>query len=100
MFFSNKFISWVFYAITFRSYMDVFKSFLSFTDEEVLGIRNICSIIVAIFASAYWIKRASNEFFTNRPFKRYEEQMKKEQLEFEKKLREIKEKELKEQGYE
>ena len=100
MLFSNKFISFVFYAITMHSYIDVFKSFLSFTESEVLGVKNVCSIIVAVFASAYWIQRAFNEFFVNRPFKKYEEQMKKEQLEFEKKIRVRKEKELKKQDYE
>ena len=99
MLFSNKFISFVFYAITMHSYIDVFKSFLSFTESEVLGIRNVCSIIVAVFASAYWIQRAFNEFFTNRPFRKYKDQMEKEQLEFERKIRERKEKELKEQDY-
>ena len=94
MFFGKKFTAWVFYAITMNSYVDVFKSFLTFTNEEVSGVRNVCSIIVAVFASGYWIQRYLNEFFTNRPFKKYEEKMKKEQLEFEKKLRDIKEKEL------
>lgn len=64
-------ISYLFNGITCYYFINLFKIFMPFSDTEIDKIKIVGSILVAVFASLYWIIKGINSL-VELPYKKRE----------------------------